>query len=257
MGKMFEALKKAEKQRTRMLKKAGQDPAVVTAGDGEIDTHLVAYFDRMSPLSEQYRTLRTNLRSSDPASPPKTVVVTSSIPEEGKSITVLNLAVTCADDPDARVVVVDADLRKPSVHRYFGLDNQRGLSDYLAGNVMLELVLQRSRLPNLTILPAGRPPANPTELLSGKKMDDLLSRLNRDFSTVLIDTPPIVSLTDAAVVAPKTDGALLCVRMGSTPREVVGKAVDLLKKARARVLGTVLTHLSSTMKDYYYYPYQN
>jgi capsular exopolysaccharide synthesis family protein len=122
--------------------------------------------------------------------------------------------------------------------------------------MMLELVLQRSRLPNLSVLPAGRVPGNPAELLSGKKMDDLVTRLSRDFSTVILDTPPIVSLTDAAVVAPKTDGALLVVKMGATPRDTVGQAVDLLRKARVKVLGTVLTHLTPAMKDYYYYPYQ-
>jgi Mrp family chromosome partitioning ATPase len=170
MGKMFEALKKAEKERTTLLKKGGKDPETFVGRDGEIDPHLVAYFDRMSPISEQYRTLRANLKSLHPDTPPRVVVVTSSVDGEGRSVTALNLAVTLAEEKQTKVVVVDADMRHPSVHRLFGVDNQRGLSDYLAGNVMLELILQRSRLPNLSILPAGRLPGNPTELLGGKKL---------------------------------------------------------------------------------------
>ncbi|MHC4471860.1 MAG: CpsD/CapB family tyrosine-protein kinase [Planctomycetota bacterium] len=254
MGKMFEALRKAEKERQKLLKKAGDDPSVLTTGDGEVDPHLVTYFDRMSPISEQYRLLRTNLKGLDPDSPPKVIVVTSAVPKEGKTVTALNLALTLADDKEARVAVVDADLRKPTVHRLFAVDAQRGLADFLAGNVMLELVLQRSRLQNLHILPAGRLPANPTELLAGKKMDDLVTRLSRDFDWVVIDTPSVVSMTDAAVVGAKADGTVLAVKMGDTPRQTVRLAISLLEKARVKVLGAVLTHLTPLMQDYYYYP---
>jgi capsular exopolysaccharide synthesis family protein len=255
MGKMFEALRKAEKERTKLIKKAGKDPSLLTQGDGEVDPHLVTYFDRMSPISEQYRMLRTNLTGINPDSPPKVIVVTSSGPGEGKTVTALNLALTLAtDDKESRVALVDADLRKPEIHRLFAVDAQRGLSDFLAGNVMLELVLQRSRLANLYVLPGGRLPGNPTELLAGKKMEDLLTRLSRDFEWVIVDTPPIVSLTDAAVVGAKADGVLLAVKMGDTPRPVVVQALDLLEKARVNILGAVLTHLTTAMQDYYYYP---
>ena len=255
MGKMFQALKKAEKERAKLLKKAGENPAALDPGDGEIDPHLVTYFDRMSPISEQYRTLRTNLKGIDSERPPRTFTVTSAIPREGKSISALNLALTFADDKQSRVVVVDADLRKPSIHKLMTVDNQRGLSDFLAGNVMLELVLQRTRMANLSVIPAGRLSSNPSEMLSGSRMDDLLTRLSRDFNYVILDTPPVVSITDAAIVGPKTDGVLLVLKLGETPKPVAAQAVDLLEKANARVLGTVLTHLSPEMKDYYYYPY--
>ena len=200
MGKMFEALKKAEKQRLKLIAKAGDDPAALSLADGEIDPHLITYFDRMSPISEQYRELRNNLTSLHADNPPRTIVITSSEHGEGKTVTALNLAITFADDRERRVMLVDADLRRPTVHRMIGVDNQKGLADYLAGNVMLELVLQRTRLPNLSILPAGRLPANPTELLSGSKLRDLVKRLSRDYGIVIIDTPPLQSLEDAPIV---------------------------------------------------------
>lgn len=252
MGKMFEALKKAEKERTTLLKKAGRDPEAYTGTDGEIDPHLVPYFDRMSPISEQYRQLRATLKGPAGTDAPKVIAVTSAVEGEGKSVTALNLAITYADDKECRVVVVDADMRKPSVHRLFGVDNQRGLSDFLAGNVMLELILQRSRLKNLSILPAGRLPGDPADLLAGKKLDDLITRMSRDFDVVIVDTPAIVSQTDAAVVAQKADGAIFVVKVGGTPREVVAQGLDRLAKARVKILGTVATQVGGVGQDYYY-----
>ena len=254
MGKMFLALKKAEKERTKLLKKAGESSAALDPGDGDIDPHLVTYFDRMSPITEQYRTLRTNIQRVDPDRPPRVLTVTSAIPGEGKSTSVLNLALAYAEDKQARVVVVDANLRMPSVHRLMSVDNQRGLSDFLAGNVMLELALQRTRMANLSVVPAGRLTSNPSDLLAGSRMDDLLTRLSRDFSTVILDTPPVASMADAAILAPRTDGTLLVVKLGETPRALVARAIEVLEKANARILGTVLTHLGPEMRDFYH-PY--
>ena len=254
MGKVFEALKKAEKERLKLIKKAGADPSSIAMSDGEVDPHLVAYFDRMSPVTEQYRALKTNLATLHADRSTKAIVVTSARRGEGKTITALNLAVTLADDKDARVCVLDADLRTPSVHRRFGIDNQRGLSDYLSGSVMLEVVLQRSRLANLSLLPSGRLPGNPGEMLASKKMDDLLARLTRDFDHVIVDAPPVSVGTDAAILGSKTDGAILVVKLGDTPRREVHSAVDLLSQSRVEVLGTVLTHLPPVMKDYCYTP---
>ncbi|MEN8149473.1 MAG: CpsD/CapB family tyrosine-protein kinase [Planctomycetota bacterium] len=254
MGKVFEALKKAEKERLKLIKKAGADPSAIAMAEGEVDPHLVAYYDRMSPVTEQYRALKTNLATLHADEPPKAIVITSAQAGEGKTLTALNLAVTLADDKEARVVVVDGDMRTPAVHRRFGIDNQRGLSDYLSGSVMLEVVLQRSRLPNLSLLPSGRLPGNPGELLSSKKMADLLARLNRDFDHVIIDAPPVAVGTDAAILGAKADGAVLVVKLGETPREEVHSAVDLLEQSRVKLLGTVLTHLPAAVKDYEYAP---
>jgi len=278
MGKMHDALKKAGHDRRsqkaavstaaeRVAKDATPrrpNPATESAAPaqlrnafqgGDIDPHLVALLDPHSPHAEQYRTLRTNVLASRPDDPVKSVVVTSAVPGEGKSVSSSNFALSMAEDTDRKVVLIDADMRKPTIHKLFGIDNTHGLSDYLSGGVMLEMVLQRCRLPNLWIMPAGRIPPNPAELLGGKRMEDLIDRLRRDYDFTVIDTPPVVSTTDPGVVSPRVDGTLLVVRMESTPREVAKHAVELLKKARAKLLGLVLTGLSGDVKDYYYYPY--
>lgn len=251
MGKMFEALKKAEKERTKILARAGEDSGPA-AGDGEIDPHIVAWYDRMSPVTEQFRMLKAAIRGLHPDAPPKTIAVTSAEAGAGKSVTALNLALAFADDKESRVAVVDANFRNPSLHRLFGLDNQRGLSDYLNGSVMLEVVLQRSRLPNLSLLPAGRLPGNPVELLSGKKMDDLLARLGRDFGIILIDLPATSAGTDAAAVAARADGALLVVRYGKTGCSEAAAGAELLRRSRVKLLGAVLAGAPGAASDYYY-----
>jgi capsular exopolysaccharide synthesis family protein len=218
---------------------------------GESDPHLVPLAQPHSPLSEQYRTLRTNLLAQASVHNMKVFVVTSSLPGEGKSISSSNLACVLAEDPEKKVVLIDADMRKPTLHRLFGIDNHRGLSDYLAGGSMLEMALQRSRLPNLWVLPAGHVPQNPTELLAGKRMEDLLTRLRRDYDWIVVDTPPVVSTTDAAILSPRADGTLLVVRMERTQRDVVKHAVELLRKGRGNVVGTILTGLSGDVEGYY------
>ena len=275
MGKMQDALRKSEEARSRgasagQARRAAPPQAAASpfaAGTatsfalsaslrgGEVDPHLVAMTEPRSSLAEQYRTLRTNLLALSPEQPLKVFVVTSSVPNEGRSVTSLNLAAMLAEEVDKRVVVIDADMRKPTLHKLVGVDNQRGLADYLSGGTILEMALQRSRLPNLWVLPSGRIPPNPAELLGGKRMDDLLGRLRRDFDFVVIDTPPVVSTTDACVLSPRADGTILVVRMERTPREVARHAVELLKKARANLVGSVLTGLEGDVKDYYYYPY--
>lgn len=273
MGKMQEAMRRAEEARAKNAPavaepaergSAAPSPfATATAASfqisaqmrsGEVDPHLVALTEPRSPLAEQYRTLRTNLMALSPGQPLKIFVVTSSVPNEGKSVTSLNLAAMFAEEVDKRVVVVDADMRKPTLHKLLGIDNQRGLADYLGGGTMLEMVVQRTYLPNLWILPSGRIPPNPSELLGGKRMDDLLARLRRDYDYVLIDTPPVVSTTDAGVLSPRVDGTVLVVRMERTPREVARHAVELLRKARANLVGSVLTGVEGA-QDAYYYPY--
>lgn len=260
MGKIQEALRKAEQTRAEHIESGAGSGAVAgglgsgTATSfalsaalraGEVDPHLVALTEPRSPQAEQYRALRASLLALSPAQPMKVFVITSAVSNEGKSVTALNLACTLAEDTAKRVVVVDADLRKPALHKLLGIDNQRGLADYLAGGTMIEMVIQRSRLPNMWAMPSGRTPPNPAELLGGKRMDDVLARLRRDYDYVVIDTPPVVSCGDAAAVAPRGDATLLVVRMERTPREVALHAIQLLKKARVNVAGTVLTGLDA------------
>ncbi len=292
MGKMHDALRKAEGDRARRTTAVapapaptpvapppvedvdGESPAAVVdaaaplvapplpsvaarrpGGHGDVDAHLVLLTDPHSAHAEQYRAVRTNILAMSPEKPIQIVVVTSSVPSEGKSVSSVNLACTMAEELDRKVVLIDADMRKPTMHKLMGLDNQRGLSDYLTGGCMLEMVLQRCRLPNLWVLPSGRVPPNPAELLGGKRMDDLLARLRRDYDFVVIDSPPVISTTDPGVISPRVDGTVLVVRMEKTPRDVSKRALEQLKKARANVLGTLLTGLEGDVKDYYYYPY--
>ena len=262
MGRIQEALKKAEESRARNATGAagsGRDGAAAALGtgsatsfalsaalrDSEVDPHVIALLDPQSPIAEEYRTLRANLQSLSSQEPLKVFVVTSAVPNEGKSLTCMNLACILAEDTAKRVVVVDADLRRPTVHKLLGIDNQRGIADYLGGGTMLEMVIQRSRVANLWALPSGRVPPNPAELLGSKRMDDLMARLRRDYDYVVIDAPPVVSTTDAGCVAPRADGTILVVRMERTPKEVSRHAVELLKQVKATVVGTVLTGLEN------------
>jgi succinoglycan biosynthesis transport protein ExoP len=212
-------------------------------GNGEMDPHVVAYFDRRSPAAAQYRTLRTNLLKADPVKPPVSVLITSSAPREGKSLTAVNLAVTLAGSEDARVILVDADMRDPTIHRLLGVDNKRGLADYLAGEAVLGQSIRATAVPNLFLLSAGRIPGNPTKLLSSTRLRDLIRRLSNDFDHVIIDTPPVVTFTDAAVVAPYVDGVVLVAKAGETPRKDAAQAQFLLGRVDSRILGTVLTHV--------------
>jgi capsular exopolysaccharide synthesis family protein len=254
MGKIQEALRKAEEARAQNVDAGRGDaasgaavPASATSfalsaalRAGEIDPHVVALAEPRSQQAEQYRALRGNLLSLA-SKETKVVVVTSAVAGEGRTVTALNLACMLAEDAGKRVVVVDADLRKPSLHKLLGIDNQRGLADYLGGGTMLEMVVQRSRLPNLWAMTSGRTPPNPAELLGGKRMDDIVARLRRDYDHVVLDTPAVLANGDAAAIAPRADATLLCVRMESTQREASRKALDVLKKAHAHVVGTVLT----------------
>jgi capsular exopolysaccharide synthesis family protein len=262
MGKMQEALRKAEEERARRTA-AGERPverdvrsaagggfgtglatsvALATGPRlGDIDPHLVALTEPESEKAEQYRTLRTNILAMSEPAHPKVVVVTSSVHGEGKSITTANLACSLAEESGKRIVVVDADMRKPTMQKLLGIDNQRGLADYLCGGTILDMVLQRTRLPNLWAVPAGRVPPNPGELLGGRGMDDLIARLRRDYDHVLIDATPIGGDVDAAVLSPRADVSLLVVRMGSTHRDVVRNAVAALHRAGAKAIGSVLT----------------
>lgn len=249
MGKIFQALQKAEKDREKR-RKSGIEDVEFDSADGELDPHLVAYYDRMSPISEQYRLLRSAVLAVNPESPPKSVCVTSAVAGEGKTLTCLNLGVTFAENQDTRVVIVDANMREPGIHNGIGVDNQRGLSDFLSGNVMLELILQRTRHPNLWILPAGGLPGDPSQMLSETRMRDLVVRLSRDFGFVLIDTPDLQSTPDAGAVAAWTDGTLLVVRSGDTSRALAVSALEALHEVPAKVFGTVVTHLPPVVGGY-------
>lgn len=214
---------------------------------------LITLTDPTSPISEQFRTIRTNIQfasSSDKRL--QTMVVTSSGPGEGKSTTSANLAVVFAKSGQ-RVLLVDADLRKPTVYKTFQLNNAKGLSTILSTTQNVTEIVQDSGIENLSVLTSGPKPPNPSELLGSVRMNQVIQELRNTYDIVIFDMPPIVTVTDAQIMASKVDGTLLVIRENVTNKESLGKATELLKLVNARVLGSVYNGASQTKDQGYYY----
>jgi capsular exopolysaccharide synthesis family protein len=189
------------------------------------------------------------------------ILVTSSLPREGKTTSAANLAVTLAQLGD-RTLLIDADLRKPGVGRLLNLNGGKyaGLSSYLAGVSSLDLVtVQHPAIPNLSAIPTGPLPPNPADLLSSHRLVDAITELRSKFKFIVIDTPPVMAATDAVILSVQADGVLLVVRSGETPKEAFTRTRDLLVSVKCRLLGVVLNAVDSSAPDYYYsyryYPY--
>jgi capsular exopolysaccharide synthesis family protein len=222
---------------------------------------LVAQHLPKSQMSEAFRALRTSLLLSQPGRPPQVILVTSALPREGKTTAAANLAVTLAQLGDS-TVLVDADLRKPGVGRLLNMANGKyaGFSSYLAGVSSLDLVtVPHPDIPNLAAIPTGPLPPNPADLLSSHKLADAIAELRTKFKFVVIDSPPIMAATDAVILSVQTDGVLLVVRSGETPKEAFTRTRDLLISVKCHILGVVLNAVDSSAPDYYYsyryYPY--
>lgn len=215
---------------------------------------LIAHFNPKSPVAEAYRTLRTNLQFSAPEDSLKSLMVTSAGPGEGKSTTLANLAVAQVQ-AGKRVLIIDADLRKPVQHKVFGLPNQVGLTNLLVGKAGLEQALAKDAVPGLDLLTSGPIPPNPSELLGSSKMRDLLDQVQNQYDLVLMDSPPAVAVTDASIMSSLVSGVILVIRSRVTQNEMVREAKNLLEKANARLLGVVLNDVTYSGDDYRYYYY--
>jgi capsular exopolysaccharide synthesis family protein len=213
---------------------------------------LVTIADPRSPVSEAYRTLRTNIQFSSLDRPVRTLLVTSTSAAEGKSTTIANLAVTFASAGN-EVVLVDSDLRRPSLDRIFGLNNGQGLTSIMLDDSDPALVLQPTQVERLRVLTSGPLPPNPSELLGSQRLDRILKTLSESVDLVLLDCPPIIAVTDAAVLARKVDAVLLVVNAGKTRREHAARARQLLDKVNANVLGVVLNNAQTDTSLYQYY----
>nr|WP_255603799.1 CpsD/CapB family tyrosine-protein kinase [Oscillochloris sp. ZM17-4] len=201
---------------------------------------MITLRDPGSAAAEAYRTLRTNIQFSSLDRPLKTLLVTSTAPDEGKSIALANLAVTMAQ-AEQRVLLVDCDLRRPSLHSIFGLSNELGLtSAILEGEGALPI--QATAVNGLSLLSSGPLPPRPADLLGSRRMVALLDRLRATADIVLIDTPPVVAVTDAAVLAPQADGVLLVLQAGHTRRDRAREARQILEKVKANIIGVVLNN---------------
>lgn len=209
-----------------------------------------------SPVSEAYRTLRTNLEFSSLDKPIKTMVVTSPGPEEGKSTTLANLAVALAQ-AEKEVILVDCDLRRPSQHEIFGLQNGVGLTTMVVDEeAMAEPPLQETIVPGLWLLPSGPLPPNPSELLGSRRMEEIIAVLAKRADRVMFDAPPIIAVTDAAVLSSKVDGVLMVISAGATKRDHAQKAKTLLEKVNAHLVGAVLNNVKIDTSLHRYYAEQ-
>lgn len=218
---------------------------------------LITVSNPRSPVAEAFRTLRTNLEFSNLDKSLRTILVTSASPEEGKSTTLANLAVTIAQS-GKRVVLVDADLRRPTQHQIFGLKSTPGLTDMVRDDALLaNPPTQETGVPNLKVLTSGQQPPNPAEILGSKRLSEILAALLENADMVLFDAPPILAVTDAAVLASRVDAVLLVVSAGKTKRENARKAQTQLEKINARVIGAVLNNAQAERGGQYYYSEQN
>jgi capsular exopolysaccharide synthesis family protein len=223
--------------------------------DHQLD-HLITVADPRSPVSEAYRTLRTNLDFSSLDKPIKTMLVTSAGPEEGKSTVLANLAVTTAQ-AGRRVILVDCDLRRPTLHSIFNLKNDVGLTTMVVDDAAMESPpLRDTGVEGLQLVSSGPLPPNPSELLGSRRMEEIIAALLERADVVLFDAPPVVAVTDAAVLATKVDGVLLVVNAGGTKRDYARTAKARLEKVNANLLGAVLNNVRFDVSLHRYYTAQ-
>lgn len=215
---------------------------------------LITESNPKSPISEGYRMLRTNIEFSSIDNKLQVIMITSSKPNEGKSTTSANVAVAFAQS-NKRVLLIDGDLRKPSQHHIFGKSNRVGLTNVLFKQKLLGEVIQSTDTENLSIIHAGPTPPNPSELLSSMQMASLLSKARGLYDVIIIDTPPILSVTDAQIVATLSDGVVLVVDSGKVKKEVALKAKASLEHVNAKLIGVVLNNINRNDSDSYAYYY--
>lgn len=226
----------------------------------QIESRLITHFDPRSPVSEAYRTLRTNLQFSKIEGSIKAVLVTSSGPKEGKSTSIANLAITLAQ-MGSKVILIDTDLRRPVIHSIFGQKKEEGLTNFMMDQLPIEKVVKKTFIDNLFIVTSGILPPNPSELLGSVKMEELIAYLKQHYDMILFDSPPVIAVTDAAVLSTKVDSVFLVVSSGQTSKEALERATTLLDNVKARLIGAVLNnvdyegHYGSSYYYYYHYYY--
>lgn len=215
---------------------------------------IISYNDPKSVISEQYRAIRTNIEYSNVDQNTKTILVTSSDKNEGKTTTVSNLAVSFAN-LNKKVLLIDCDLRNASIHKMFKINNIYGLTDILAKDRAVDKCIQETELENLYVLTAGAIPPNPAEILSSEKMKNLIEDLKNIYDYIFIDTPPIGLVTDAGALSSFIDGVVLVVKSESVEKKYLEETKKKLDAVDARILGAILNSYKSEQKDYNYYSY--
>ncbi|HEB52218.1 MAG TPA: polysaccharide biosynthesis tyrosine autokinase [bacterium] len=235
---MFRRNKRSEAQDESAL-----DDDMLVVVDRSVNPYLVLFHEPAGYRAEQVRGLRNRLVAMNPDGEPKTLVVTSAVRGEGKTVSALNLAMAFAELERQRVVLVDADLRRPSCERYLNLNSQAGLTDVLLGRESVDRLLRPAGYRNLMLLGAGTRVDNPAEVLGSSRLDQLLQRLKERFQYVVIDTPPVLPSTDAGVLSAAADGTLLVVRLEKSLKKQSRDAVRTLHDMGGNVLGTLVTEV--------------
>ena len=231
----------------------GSNPKRLVLTTSKEAVELVTQARPQSQMAESYRALRTSLLLSSLGAPPKVIMITSALPQEGKTTTSINTAVVLAQK-GVRVLLIDGDLRRPSIHKTLGMGPHSGLSNVLTGSTTLDdAIVRTSLLPNLFVLPAGTPPPNPAELLASSNMRDVLLQLREQYDHIVIDTPPSLSVTDAVVLSPRADAVILVIRSGQTSKQALRRSRDILFQVNAKLVGVLLNAVDLTSPDYYYY----
>jgi len=216
--------------------------------------NLITVTNPKSPISEAYRTLRTNIIFSAVDQDIRTIMVTSSGAGEGKSTTAANIAATYAQN-NQRVVVLELDLRKPTVHKTFNLSNRIGITHILTKQVELEEAIQESNIPNLDVITSGPTPPNPSELVGSKALANIILKLKEKYDLIVIDTPPVLAITDSQLIASYCDGVVLVAESGKVKRTALLHAKERLQVVNARILGVVINNAKRKKEDNYYYYY--
>jgi capsular exopolysaccharide synthesis family protein len=259
MGKITDALKKAAEEKLSRLGKLDSKEEIKyhfiaqKTVDSKFDPRIVPFYESDSPVAEQYRILRTNIQAIDSKKPIKVITITSSIHNEGKTVTSINLAVSMAQDLNKKgILLVDADLRRGRISKYLGINTELGLSDLLSDGSNVDDAFIKVGIDNLTILPAGKVPKNPAELLGSMKFRNLLSLLKEKYDYIILDSPPVIPVTDAGVIGAQTDGVVMVVQAGRTQRGAVKYSCGILKQAQAKLLGYIMTNIQYHIPAYIY-----
>jgi capsular exopolysaccharide synthesis family protein len=238
-----------------MLRSRSQRLLLAKNSTSRETVELVTYRRPKSDISESYRALRTAILLSASGSPPRVMLITSALPQEGKTTTSINTAVTLAQK-GARVLLADADLRRPSIHKVFNIKPKVGLSTVLTGSSKLENTITHvPQLPNLFLLPAGPPPPHPAELLGSNLMKQLIAQWREEYDHVIFDTPPALSVTDSILLSVDMDAVVLVIRSGNTTKAALRRTRELLGQVNAKVLGVVVNAVDVDSPDYYHYYY--
>jgi capsular exopolysaccharide synthesis family protein len=223
--------------------------------NGTPEVSMIAHTNSDSIISEAYRSLRTSILLSNSGKPPKTILVTSAHKAEGKTVSSVNIAISLAQ-LGGRVLLLDCDMRNPNCHKALKMKNEQGMSSFLAANVDISSLIVETKVPNLFVVTAGKIPPNPAELLASPRMKQALTLVDEFFDYVVVDSPPMLAVTDALILSTIVDGVVLVVKAEATPKDVLQKARKSLQGVNAKVLGVLINQADVRGADYnYYYKY--